>query len=106
MQNFSVCISNFWKERYCFYSIKPKFVYFVLFISVLRRFEDRRDLHFNVTEGANVVLPCQPPYSRPKAKIMFKINGTSIIDENTGKRLIEISDNATGLSAVCDCGIS
>ena len=66
-------------------------MYFVLFISVLRRFEDRRDLHFNVTEGANVVLPCQPPYSRPKAKIMFKINGTSIIDENTGKSLVEVS---------------
>ena len=59
--------------------------------SVLRRFEDRGDLHLNVTEGSNIVLPCQPPYSRPKAKIMFKINGTSIIDHNTGKMFLKFS---------------
>lgn len=50
--------------------------------AVLRRFEDRGDLYLNVTEGSNIVLPCQPPYSRPKAKIMFTFNG-NIIDHNS-----------------------
>lgn len=61
--------------------------------AVLRRFEDRGDLHLNVTEGSNIVLPCQPPYSRPKPKIMFRINGTSIVDHNTDHYQILPSGN-------------
>lgn len=57
---------------------------FKFYFSVLKRFQSREDLQLNVTEGNNVVLPCQPPESSPSAIIYFEVNGT-MIKENTGK---------------------
>lgn len=51
--------------------------------AVLRRFEDQPDRHLNVTEGLNFMIPCDPPYSRPKANIMYKVNDSLIIEKDT-----------------------
>ncbi|KAL4229419.1 hypothetical protein ACF0H5_012457 [Mactra antiquata] len=61
--------------------------------AVLRNFDSRPDLHLNASEGSNFVVPCRPPYSRPKAKIMFKFNQTTIIDKDTDHHQILPSGN-------------
>ncbi|KAL3884863.1 hypothetical protein ACJMK2_024964 [Sinanodonta woodiana] len=48
--------------------------------AVLKKFEDRDDLHLNVTVGHDLILPCQLPESVPEAQIMFKVNKTKIIN--------------------------
>jgi hypothetical protein len=57
----------------------------IFVFSVLRKFEELDDLHLNVSEGSNLVIPCQPPYSRPQSKILYKYNHSTIIDKDTGK---------------------
>ncbi|XP_053408068.1 cell adhesion molecule-related/down-regulated by oncogenes-like [Mercenaria mercenaria] len=61
--------------------------------AVLRKFEDRGDLHLNVSEGSNLVIPCQPPYSRPRVKVLYKYNHSTIIEKDTDHYKILPSGN-------------
>ncbi|WAR04428.1 CDON-like protein [Mya arenaria] len=62
-------------------------------LAVLHKFEERKDLHLNVSVGSNVMLPCQPPGSRPPATIMFRYNQSKIINSDTDRFKILPSGN-------------